>query len=147
MPSSIKAAQGKKSTSCVVERRYSERFIIDSNPQIAGDAKMAARDIYELGIAFRRPHRGGLTDEPEQETGEPEPQTETKCRRQGAIEDRNRTRCPTKEDRLGQRAMHRHGKAGKRINVVRHTSTPPPNEKNERKKELAANAIDRPNTI
>src|SRR3546814_11530937 len=34
-----------------------------------------------------------------------------------------------------------------RIEVRHQTSAPPPNEKNDRKKELAANAIDRPNTI
>src|SRR5216684_6081654 len=31
--------------------------------------------------------------------------------------------------------------------LLHQTSAPPPKEKNERKKELAANAIDRPNTI
>src|SRR3546814_17122401 len=34
-----------------------------------------------------------------------------------------------------------------RIEVRHQTSAPPPNEKNDRTKELAANAIDRPNTI
>src|ERR1700682_6399650 len=43
--------------------------------------------------------------------------------------------------------MHRHGKARDGTKFIHHTSTPPPNEKNDRKKELAANAIDRPNTI
>src|SRR3546814_12923703 len=31
--------------------------------------------------------------------------------------------------------------------AIHQTSAPPPNEKNDRKKELAAKAIDRPNTI
>src|SRR3981081_290266 len=43
--------------------------------------------------------------------------------------------------------MHRHGEAGDGINFTHHTSTPPPNAKNARKKELAANAMERPNTI
>jgi hypothetical protein len=34
---------------------------------------MSPHDIDELRVAFRRPHRGGLTDDPEQETGEPQP--------------------------------------------------------------------------
>src|SRR6267378_3238972 len=43
--------------------------------------------------------------------------------------------------------MDRHSEACDEIGFLHHTSTPPPNEKNDRKKELAANAIDRPNTI
>ena len=53
---------------------------------------MPAHDVDELRIALRGPHRGGLSDNPEQETGEPQPQTETERRRQGAVEDRDRTR-------------------------------------------------------
>src|SRR5450631_1494076 len=126
MPSSTNAAQGRKSASCVVERRYSLRFIIASNAQIAGDAQMPAYDIDKLRIALRRPHRGGLTDDPEQETGEPQPQTETERRRQGTVEDRNRTRRAAEQNRLGQSAMHRHGKARDGTKFIHHTSTPPP---------------------
>src|SRR5258708_7237138 len=43
--------------------------------------------------------------------------------------------------------MDRHREACDEIDFFHHTSTPPPNEKNDRKKELAVNAIDRPNTI
>src|SRR5450755_3350126 len=102
MPSSTKAAQGRKSASCVVERRYSLRFIMSLDPQIAGDTQMAAHHVDELRIALRRPHRGGLTDEPEQETGEPQPQTKAERRRQGTVQDRNRTRRATEQDRFGQ---------------------------------------------
>ena len=72
---------------------------------------MPAHDIDELRIALRGPHRGGLTENPEQETGEPQPQAETERRRQGAVEDRDRARRATEQDRLGERAMHRHGEA------------------------------------
>src|SRR6266568_8524495 len=147
MPSSTNAAQGRKSASWVVERRYSLRFIIASNAQITGDAQMPAHDVNELRIALRRPRRGGLTDDPEQEPGEPQPQAQAERRRQGTVEDRNRTRGAAEQDRLGQRAMHRHGEACDGINFIHHTSTPPPNAKNARKKELAANAMERPNTI
>jgi hypothetical protein len=34
---------------------------------------MSPHDIDELRVAFRRPHRGGLTDDPKQETSEPQP--------------------------------------------------------------------------
>src|SRR5712691_571810 len=43
--------------------------------------------------------------------------------------------------------MDRHGEACDEFDFLHHTSTPPPKEKNDRKKELAANAIERPNTI
>ena len=88
------------------------------------------------GIALRGPHRGGLTENPEQETGEPQPQAEAERRRQRAVEDRDRARRAAQQDRLGQRAMHGHGEAGDRVGRIHHTSTPPPNEKNDRKKEL-----------
>ena len=50
---------------------------------------------------------------------------------------------------LGQRAVNRYDKArhGFGWHAVHHTSAPPPNEKNDRKKDEAAKAIDRPNTI
>ena len=68
MPSSTRAAQGRKSASCVVERRYSARFImVLQTPEIAGDAKMPAHHVDELRIALGGPHRGGLTDHPQQE--------------------------------------------------------------------------------
>ena len=43
---------------------------------------MPAHDIDELRVALRRPHRGGLTEDPEQEAGDPQPQTEAERRRQ-----------------------------------------------------------------
>ena len=72
---------------------------------------MPPYDIDELRIALRRPHRGGLSDDPEQETGEPQAQTKAERRRQGPVEDRNRARGAAKQDRLGQRAMNRHSEA------------------------------------
>src|SRR3546814_5459655 len=72
-----------------------------------------------------------------------------RCRKR-SVEDGERTRCAAEQDRLGQGAMDgREESADRRVRIeVRHqTSAPPPNEKNDRKKELAANAIDRPNTI
>ena len=44
-----------------------------SNVQMARDTQMPAHDVDKLRIAFRRPHRGCLTNEPEQETGKPQP--------------------------------------------------------------------------
>src|SRR5882724_2311242 len=116
-----------------------------SNGEMAGDAQMAAHHVDELRIALRGPDRGGLTENPEQETGEPQPQAETERRRQGAIEDRDRARRAAEQNVFGERAMNGNCKSGD--SLFHQTSAPPPKEKNERKKELAANAIERPNTI
>src|SRR5216684_6632237 len=146
MPSSTKAAQGRKSTRSDTDRRYSPRFIMgmSSNGEMAGDTQMAAHHVDEQRIALGSPDGGGLTENPEQETGEPQPQAETERRRQGAIEDRDRARRAAEQDVLGERAMNGCCKSG---DFLHQTSAPPPKEKNDRKKELAAKAIERPNTI
>src|SRR3546814_4576438 len=69
-----------------------------------------------------------------------------RCRKR-SVEDGERTRCAAEQDRLGQGAMDgSEESAHRRVRIaVRHqTSAPPPNEKNDRKKALAATAIDRP---
>src|SRR5206468_9410694 len=56
----------------------------------------------------------------------------------------------SQQDRLCQRAVHRRFEAGHEIVVthaVHHMSAPPANEKNDRKKDDAAKAIERPKTI
>src|ERR1700688_1425328 len=121
MPSSTKAAQGRKSASWVVECRYSLRFIMGLDPQMTGDAEMPAYDVDELRIALCRPHRGGLSDDPEQETSEPQPQAEAQRRSQGPVQDCNGTRCSPEQDRLGQRAMDRDNEACNRIDFLHHT--------------------------
>src|SRR5467141_418277 len=63
-----------------------------SNGEMAGDAQMAAHHVDELRIALRGPDRGGLTENPEQETGEPQPQAETKSCGERAVENRDRAR-------------------------------------------------------
>ena len=73
---------------------------------MAGDAQMSAHHIDEQRIALGGPDRGGLSDDPKQETGEPQPQAEAECRRQRAVEDRDRARRTAEQDRLGQRAMN-----------------------------------------
>src|SRR6266849_5283090 len=115
-----------------------------SNTEMTGDAQMAAHHVDEQRIALGGPDRGGLTENPEQETGDPQPQAETERRCQGAVEDRDRARRAAEQDVFGERAMNGCCKSG---NLLHQTSAPPPKEKNDRKKELAANAIERPNTI
>ena len=46
---------------------------------------MPADDVDELRVALGRPNGGGLGENPKQETGEPQPQTEAECRRQRAF--------------------------------------------------------------
>src|SRR5216683_1447038 len=146
MPSSTKAAQGRKSTRSDTDRRYSPRFIMgmSSNGEMAGDTQMAAHHVDEQRIALGSPDGGGLTENPEQETGEPQPQAETERRRQGAVEDRDRARRAAEQNVFGERAMNGCCESG---DLFHQTSAPPPKEKNDRKKELAAKAIERPNTI
>src|SRR5258707_659655 len=147
MPSSTKAAQGRKSARCDTVRRYSARFImhVSSNGEMAGDAQMAAHHVDKQRIALRRPDRGGLTENPKQETGDPQPQAETKGCGGRAVEDRDRARRTAEQDVLGKRAINGCCKSGDPL--LHQTSAPPPKEKKERKKELAAKAIERPNTI
>ena len=81
------------------------------------------------------------------EAGDPEPQTKADRGGERAVEDGDRPRRATEQDRLGQRAMDRRVEAWDSSAVIHQTSAPPPKEKNDRKKLDAANAIDRPNTI
>ena len=109
------------------------------------DTNVPARDLDELRIALCSPDGGHMTDEPEKETGKPKAQTEAKCRRQGAVQDGDGSRRAAHQDRLGQGAMHGCNKSCDL--PIHQITTPPPNEKNDKKKLDAANAIDRPNTI
>jgi len=78
--------------------------------------------------------------------GEPEPQTETKCRAKVPLRIATARGAPPR--RIGSVSARCTGtvkrEADQRRPSHQHSR---PNEKNERKKELAANAIDRPNTI
>src|SRR5207244_8896124 len=81
---------------------------------------------------------------------DPQPQSQADGSREGAVGDGDRARGAAQQDRLGQGAMDGRLEPKERIvckAVCHQTSAPPPNEKNDRKNELAANAIERPNTI
>jgi hypothetical protein len=51
---------------------------MSSNGEIARDTQMAAHHVDEQRIALGSPDGSGLTENPKQETGEPQPQAETK---------------------------------------------------------------------
>src|SRR5438045_2342869 len=105
---------------------------------MTGNAQVSTHDIDEGGIAFGGPDGGHVTDEPEHETRDPEPQTKSKGRRQRAVDNRNRPRRTAHQDRLGERSVNGHDKTCDRS--VHQITTPPPKEKNDRKKLEAANA-------
>ena len=112
---------------------------------MTGNAQMSPHDIHKGGIAPGGPDGAHVADEPEDETCDPQPQPESKGGRQRAVDDGDRARRTAHQDRLSKRTVNGHDKACDR--VVHQITTPPPKEKNDRKKLEAANAIDRPNTI
>src|SRR3954452_19022719 len=109
------------------------------------DAQMASCSLDKERIALRGPEGSGMTECPDQEARDPQPQAEAERRGNGADDDGDRTRRTAKQDRFGQRAMH--GDRKTFDGPVHQMSTPPPNEKKARKKLDAAKAIERPNTI
>ncbi len=105
---------------------------------------MTANNIDEQWVALGCPNSCGMTDRPQKKSCNPESQTETQRCGQRTVKDCHRARRTSQEDRLGQRAMDRHDVSRNRLHQI---TAPPPNEKNDKKKLEAANAIDRPNTI
>ena len=110
---------------------------------------MPPRDIDELGIAPRRPDRYHVAEREDHDARDPQPQAKPDRGGQRRIGDREPARCAAKQDMLGQRAVNRDDKARHSFgrSSVHQTSAPPPNEKNDRKKDDAVKAIDRPKTI
>ena len=106
---------------------------------------MAEQNSEEIGIAFGGEHRQRMTDQPQRHPGDPHLQTKPNGRRQRAIDDGHLTRRTSQQDRLGQSPVQRHLEPFDM--PAHHSSAPPPNEKNDRKKLDAAKAIDSPKTI
>ena len=77
-----------------------------SDAEMAGDAQMAAHHIDERGIALRRPNRGGVSDHPEHQPGDPQAKAEAQCRGQSPVQDRNGARRPAEQDRFRQRPVN-----------------------------------------
>ena len=100
---------------------------------MTGDTKVSTYDLDEVGIAL-----GGLD-------GDHETQTDAEGGGERAVDDGDGAWRTAHQDRLGQRAMY--GRYEAWDLSVHQITTPPPNEKNDRKKLDAANAIDKPNTI
>src|SRR6516225_10741669 len=120
------------------------------HPEMRGIAQVPPHDVDELRVALCCPDRRQMTDRPQHEAGDPKAQSQSDSSCQGAVGDRNRAWRAAKQDWLCQGAMDRRLEPRNwivRKDLAHQTSAPPPNEKNDRKNELAANAIERPNTI
>src|SRR3546814_19542356 len=103
---------------------------------------------------IRRPPRSTRTDTLfpyttlfRSQTGQPWLEAQTDCRRERSIDDRQAARSAAEQQRAPERTVNRHFETVDMLAVPRHEiSAPPPKLKKERKKDDAANAIDRPNT-
>src|SRR5258705_3934554 len=112
---------------------------------MTGDTKVSSNDFDEVRVALGGPDGSHVADEPEQEARDPKPQTNAERGGQCAVDDGDRPRSTAHQDRFCQRTMDRCHEAW---DLAAHQiTTPPPNEKKDRKKLEAANAIDKPNTI
>src|ERR1700724_2209533 len=100
------------------------------------DAEVSTHDFDEVGISLGGPDGGHVADEPK---------NEAECRGKRAVDDGNGAWRAAHQDRLGQCAMHGRDEAWDFC--IHQITTPPPNEKNDKKKLDAASAIDSPNTI
>src|SRR5262249_22682122 len=155
-PGATSAAQGRKSASILGFLRYSARFSMGKRLTSQLHAKMRriaevpARDVNELRVASCGPDRRHVPDRPQQEAGDPQAKSQSDGSRQSAVSDRDRAGRAAKQDRFRQGAMDRRFEPGDRIvrqDLAHQTTAPPPKEKKDRKNELAANAMERPNTI
>src|SRR5262249_42352209 len=116
-----------------------------SNVEMAGNAEVPTNDLDEVWIALCSPHRRHVADEPKEKARHPEAKADAEGCGERAIDDGDGPGRAAHQDRLGQRRVNRRNEPGNLL--VHQITTPPPNEKKDRKKLEAANAIDRPNTI
>src|SRR5215510_1670105 len=151
-PGATSAAHGRKSASILGFLRYSARFSMafPLHAEMCRITQVSAHDVNELRVALCGPDRRHVPDRPQHEAGDPKAESQSESSRERAVGDCDRARGTAEQDRLCQRPMHGRFEPRKRVvgkKIGHQTSAPPPNEKNDRKNELAANAIERPNTI
>src|ERR1700752_2746082 len=112
---------------------------------MTGDTEVPADDLDKVRVALGGPDGDHVANKPKQKAGDPKAQADAEGSCERAVDDGDRPRRTAHQDGLGQRAMYRHHETSDL--TVHQIVTPPPNEKNDRKKLEAANAIDSPNTI
>src|SRR6266853_2793235 len=123
---------------------------VTSRTEVDRIAHVPAHHLDEQRVALRGPDGGHVAERPQHEPGDPEAKPEPDRGRHGAVEDRDRMRRPGEQDRFREGPVHRSFKTCDRFladDLCHQISAPPPNEKKDRKKDEAAKAIDRPNTI
>src|SRR5258708_7646651 len=123
---------------------------VTSRTEMGRIAHVPAHHLHEQRVALRGPDGSHVAERPQHEPGEPEAKPEPDGGRHRAIEDRNRARRSGEQDRFRESPVHRRFETRDRFltdDLWHQISAPPPNEKKDRKKEDAAKAIDRPNTI
>jgi len=111
--------------------------------------KVAQEDRGEIGVAARGGDGDAVADRPEDEPGQPLLKAEPDRGGDRAVDDRDAAGGAAQQNRLAEAPVNG---SLEPIDVMaacadHQTSAPPPNEKNDRKKDEAAKAIERPNTI
>src|SRR3569623_898063 len=112
--------------------------------------KMTDEDGGEVRVAPRGDDRDRVTRRPDQQAHDPLLETEAEGCGDRPVDDRQSARRATQKDRRSETGVDRHLEALERRSgpgVGHQTSAPPPKLKKLRKKEDAANAIERPKTI
>src|SRR5215471_14190333 len=123
---------------------------VTSRIEMGGIAHVPAHHFDEQGVALRGPDGSHVAERPQHEPGDPQAKPEPDGGGHRPVEDRDRTRRPGEQDRFCESPMHRRFETRNQLlahNLRHQISAPPPNEKKDRKKDGAAKAIDRPNTI
>src|SRR3954453_13895525 len=110
--------------------------------------QMAQEHRCKVSVLLGSQHREAMADGPESYAGQPLLEPETKRGSNSPIDDCDRARCATEEDRLDKRPVHG-GLEPRRVLIApaHESSAPPPKLKKLRKKDEAAKAIDRPKMI
>jgi len=110
--------------------------------------EMPGQDRCEIGVALGGEHRERVSGRPHHEPGNPLLEADPERSRECAVNDRNRPRRAAEQDGLGERPVQRGLEALDMGAGPDHAiSAPPPNEKNDRKKLDAANAMLSPKMI
>src|SRR5690554_1879393 len=149
MPGATSPTHGNQSASSAGRWRYSARFSMafPSHVQQRFVLDVPGEHGHELWIEPCAPDRQRMADDPQHQSRNPQLQAQPDGGGQRAVGDRHSARRATHQNRLGQRAMQRHFKAGSKFLGRIHTMAPPEKLKNDRKNEEAAKAIDKPKTI
>src|SRR3546814_685671 len=106
---------------------------VPSHVQQRAMLDVSRKDLHELRIDARSPHRQRMADDPEHGTGNPELQAQPHSGSQRAVGNRHGARRTAQQDRLGERAVQRHLEPGREGNRGAHTTAPQDKLKNERK--------------